>query len=140
MQTARIVQAVVLMIIVALAASCTASKEYSSKLFNPRNVNFKDSQAVALRFLELYSLQSENEGWVSTDIIMGRDTGSKTLALDKLAKVFPAVSVLKDSIAINKEEKTTPVLVETKPIPAADQPIARNINPGEVRNKRTREK
>ena len=33
MQTARIVQAVVLMMIVALAASCAASKEYTSKLF-----------------------------------------------------------------------------------------------------------
>ena len=44
---------------------------------------------MALRFLELDNSQSENEDWVSTDIIMGRDTGNKTLALDKLAKTFP---------------------------------------------------
>ena len=93
MQTTRILQAVVLMTVVAIAASCAASKEYSSKLFSPRNENVKDSQAIALRFLELDDLQSEKDGWVTTDIIMGRDTGSKTVALDNLAKIFPAACV-----------------------------------------------
>ena len=37
MQTTRIVQAVILMMIVAMAASCAASKEYTSKLFAPRS-------------------------------------------------------------------------------------------------------
>jgi hypothetical protein len=148
MKTARIVQAVTLMLVVALAASCAATKEYSSKLFSPRNENGKDSQATALRFLELDSLQSEKEGWVTTDIIMGRDTVSKTLALDKLAKIFPVVPVANDTVATSKDEKTTPVMVETKPIPAvetkpipvADHPIAKNYDPTEVRNKKTREK
>jgi hypothetical protein len=140
MQTTRIVQAVVLMMIVALAASCAASKEYSSKLFRPRIETLKDSQSAALRFLDLDSLQSEKEGWVTTDIIMGRDTGSKTIALDKLAKTFPAVPAVIDTAATGKEEKTIQILVETKPLPAADLPIARNINPGEIRNKRIREK
>lgn len=147
MQTARIVQAVVLMIIVALAASCAASKEYSSKLFSPRNEEVKDSQATALRFLELESLQSEKDGWVTTDIIMGRDTGSKTNALDKLAKTFPSATAVMDTVASVREElpagkegKTNPVIMETKAVAAADQPIAKNYNPGEVRNKKTREK
>ena len=35
MQTVRLLQAVALMLIVALAASCTATKEYTSKLFAP---------------------------------------------------------------------------------------------------------
>ena len=139
MQTTRILQAVVLMMIVAVAASCAASKEYSGKLFSPRNENVKDGRATTLRFLELDSLQSEKDGWVTTDIIMGRDTVSKTLALDKLAKVFPAVSAMKDTATTGKEEKTTPVMVETKPIPAADQPIAKNYDPTEVRNKKTRD-
>jgi hypothetical protein len=140
MQTARILQAVVLMMIVALAASCAASKEYSSKLFKPRNESVKDNQATTLRFLELDSLQSEKDGWVTTDIIMGRDTGSKTMALDKLAKVFLPVSAVKDTVITSKkDEKTTPVMVETKPIPATDQPIAKNYDPTEVRNKKTRD-
>ncbi len=146
MQTTRILQAVVLMMIVAVAASCAASKEYSSKLFSPRNENVKDSQATVLRFLELDSLQSEKDGWVTTDIIMGRDTSSRTLALDKLAKIFPAVSAVRDTVATSKEDlpagetgKTIPVIVETKPLPAADQPIAKNYDPIEVRNKKTRD-
>lgn len=141
MQTKGILQAVIFMIVVALVASCAASKEYSSKLFSPRNETGKDNQAKALRFLELDGLQSEKDGWVTTDIIMGRDTGSKTMALDKLAKVFPAVSAVRDTTATtSKEEKTTPVYVETKPATVADQPIAKNYDPTEVRNKKTREK
>jgi len=84
MQTTRMVQAVVLMMIVAIAASCAASKQYTSKLFAPRIPVAKDSQAIALRFLEIDSADTEKEGWVSTDIIMGRDTVSQTLAAYKL--------------------------------------------------------
>ncbi len=147
MQTKRILQAAVLMMVVVFAASCTATKEYSSKLFSPRIELGKDSSATALRFLELDNLQSEDEGWVSTDIIMGRDTASKTLALDKLAKTLPAIPVTKDSVIARKEDlpagqtgKTIPIVVDAKPVPATEQPIARNINPGETRDKRTREK
>ena len=140
MQTKGILQAVILITVVALVPSCAATKEYSSKLFSPRNEEIKNNPATALRFLELDSLQSESEGWVSTDIIMGRDTGNKAAALDKLAKVFPAVPAAKDTVTVSKEEKTTPVYVETKPIPVVEQPIAKNYDPTEVRNKKTREK
>ena len=92
MQTSRILQAVALMLIVALAASCAASKEYASKIF-PTKTAEKDSQAVALRFLELDKLEPDQENWVTTDIIMGRDTGNKTAALDKLSETFPATGV-----------------------------------------------
>lgn len=140
MQISRILQAVVLMMIVALAASCAASKEYSSKLFSPRNENIKDSIATALRFLELENLQTEKEGWVSTDIIMGRDTGSKTLALDNLAKIFPAASVPKDTTVLVKDESSIPILVETTAKPVIEQPIIINSGPTTVRTKKTREK
>lgn len=139
MQIARILQVVVLIMIVALAASCAASKEYSSKLFSPRDENVNDSQSIALRFLDLENLQSEKEGWVSTDIIMGRDTISKTLALDNLAKIFTASSASKDTVVIVKDEKSAPVYVETKPISTTDQPIVRINDPASVRNKTTRE-
>jgi len=147
MQIKGILQTVVLMLIVALAASCAATKEYSSKLFSPRDDTMKDSQAAALRFLELDSLQSEKEGWVTTDIIMGRDTGSNTLALDKLAKTFPAVNAVIDTNGIIKEDlsagqtgKTTQIVAETKPVTASGQPIAKNFDPGGVRVKKTRDK
>ena len=141
MQTKRIVQAVVLIIIVATAASCAASKEYTSKLFTPRIPVAKDSQAVALRFLEIDNADTEKEGWVSTDIIMGRDTVSKTFALDKFTKVYPASTAATDSIVKTGQVKATPVVVtESKPLSEVSVPVAKNANPGEVRTKKTREK
>ena len=136
MQTTRIGQAVILMMIVAMAASCAASKEYTSKLFAPRTPVVTDSQSIALRFLNLDSAETNTEGWVTTDIIMGRDTISNTLALDKLSKTFPVVT---DTVAKTEQIKTSAVVNETKAIPVESVPVAKNINPGEVRSKRTRE-
>ena len=139
MQTVRIGQAVVLIMIVAIAASCAASKEYSSKLFAPRVPTAKDSQAVALRFLDLENIDADTEDWVTTDIIMGRDTVSKTLALDKFTKIFPASPAAMDSSAKNEQTKTIPVIAAAKPVIAESEPVAKNANAGEVRNKKTRE-
>ncbi len=139
MQKIRIGQAVALMMVVAMAASCAASKEYTSKLFTPRIPSAQDSQTVALRFLDFDSAETNKEGWVTTDIIMGRDTVSNTLALDKLSKVFPAATTTTaDSVAKTDPAKTTAVHAQTKSIPAESEPVAKNINPGEVRNKKTR--
>lgn len=144
MQTTRIVQAVILMLIVAMAASCAASKDYTSKLFAPRVVEAKDSLATAkvLRFLDIDSNYTDNEGWVTTDIIMGRDTVSNTLALDNLAKIYPAakaITVKTDSVNNNDKAKSAPVFTEVKPILVESEPVARNASPGTVRTKRTRE-
>ena len=68
MQTARILQAVALMLVVALAASCATSNQYVSKLFGPRPDVAKDTQQL-VRFLELDSLNAHEEEWVKTDII-----------------------------------------------------------------------
>jgi hypothetical protein len=174
MQTARIVQAVVLMMIVAVAASCAASKQYTSKLFAPRTPVVKDSQpAVAsLRFLELDKVEGDQSDWVSTDIIMGRDTANQTLALDKFAETFPAAPVANNNnvkteqpattavaeknpaaeksvvskknakvknVKKGEQPKVVPVPSETIPEEAETVPVARNLNTGEVRAKRTRD-
>jgi hypothetical protein len=138
MQTGRIVQAVILMMIVALAASCATSKEYTSKLFAPRTPVVKDSQAIALRFLNTDSADTDKEGWVSTDIIMGRDTANNTKALDKLAKTFPVTAPV-DTTIKSDQAKSAPVVAEAKTVPAEGEPVAKVIKPGEVRNKRTRD-
>lgn len=140
MQTTRIVQAVILMMVVAMAASCAASKEYTSKLFAPRIPVAKDTQAVAaLRFLDIDSAGADKDGWVTTDIIMGRDTVSNTLALDKFSKFFPASPVTADTAAKKPELKTTTAVAVAKPLPVANEPVAKNLDAGEVRTKRTRE-
>lgn len=115
MQTAKIVQAVILMIIVALAASCTPGKEYASKLFRSRQPANKDTQAVAIRFLETEndSLPDNKTKWVRNE---------KTVATD--------------TAAISKSE---PVITETKPVPPQTEPVVKTSKPGEVRTKRTRD-
>jgi hypothetical protein len=159
MQTARIVQAVILMMIVALAASCAASKEYSSKLFAPRTPVIKDSQVVALRFLDLDKVEPNQDNWVTTDIINGKDTTSQTLALDNLAKTLPAIPVSgeKEKFATKKEDKLTidkmaktssPANEKEKPIvrkenkitPVETEPVAKSTtSPDGTRIKSTRE-
>ena len=138
MQISRIVQAVMLMMIVALAASCAASKDYTSKLFPLRTPVVKDSQVLSLRFLELDKLEPNAENMVSTDVIMGRDTAISSVALDNLANTLPAKP---DSAIKTSTAKTNPVvLTDKKIISAESEPVARSSKPGEVRTKRTREK
>lgn len=148
MQSARILQAVVLMLIVALAASCAATKEYTSKIFPPRGYSSKDSmqtaKAVPLRFLDTDSNETNQEGWVTTDIIMGRDSSGSTAALDKLALTIPA-NPIKPAADSLKKTDTIPntretILVQTKASSPEILPVAKNANPGEVRNKRSRDK
>ncbi|MDZ4795177.1 MAG: hypothetical protein SGI83_12930 [Bacteroidota bacterium] len=140
MQTGRIIQGVILMMIVAMAASCAASKEYSSKLFSPRVPLAKDSHSLAatLRFLNIDSVDTDKEGWVTTDIIMGRDTVN-TVALDKLATTYPAALTAKDTVTKNIASKAPIVITDVKTTPVESAPVAKNANPGEVRNKKIRE-
>jgi len=119
-------QAVILMGVVVIASSCAATKEYTSKLFKPAEAAAKDSQAVALRFLELDGLDGDQENWVSTDIIKGKDSTSATGELDRLAEIKPATP---DSTLLPKQE----------PKPVTGVPVARKVNPGEVREKRVRD-
>lgn len=112
MQTARIVQAVIIMMVVAMAASCASTKEYTSKLFMPKEVQIRDTQALAIRFLDLDEAEINKENWVSTDIINGKDTTVSTLALDKLAESIPVASSKKvkmDSVAVKNETTSAPV-------------------------------
>jgi hypothetical protein len=142
MQTARMVQAVILMLIVALAASCAVSKEYSSKLFAPRTPLVKDSQNLATipRFLELDKLEMNPENMVSTDIITGRDTLGNTIALDNMAKTFPVISDTVSTVTKYPKTDSTIIVAEKKIKPEETEPVAKSSKPGEVRNKRTREK
>ncbi len=139
MQTARLVQAVIVMLIVALVASCAASKQYSSKLFAPRIETQKDSQSLALRFLEIDNNEKSTEDWVTTDIIRGIDTSLSTTSLDNLAKILPS-EIKKDSVPVkNSDKPVEPVVTETKTNKPTDEPVARTTNTNGVRSKKTRE-
>ena len=136
MQTVRILQAVKITMIMGLIASCSASKEYSTKLFAPRTPLVKDSQLIAFKFLELDNLEKDKDNLVSTDVIMGRDTATNTETLDNLAKTFPS-----KTDASNKSDKikTPREIAEYKMIITDSVAVAKSSNPGDVRNKRTRD-
>jgi len=136
MRTAGIGQAVIFMSLIIIAASCATTKEYSSKLFPPRVPIEKDNQATVLRFLDLDHVEADKSGWVTTDIIMGRDTTNKSLALDKLSQVFPS-STNSASTTQGSGKTTTPAAAKT--VEENSEPVASNIKQGEVRTKRTRE-
>ena len=132
MQIPRLLQAVTLMVVAIVAVSCAASKEYSSKLFGPRPEPAKDTQAVALRFLELDKLESTDEGWVDTKLIkdsVWRD-GVSSGTGEALAK--QPVESSKQAEKVVKERTEEPV-VET-------EPVAKTTNSNGTRSKTTREK
>lgn len=142
MQTVRILQAVVLMLIVALAASCASTKEYTSKLFAPREALVKDSQATALRFLEMGDAETNTADWVSTDIIMGRDTTSSTAALDNFSRTFPplpAATSTKPRIDTTSAPKESKETIMAKTPAAKDEPVVRSGSMTGVRDKKSRE-
>lgn len=89
MQITRLVQAVILMLIVAMAAGCAAGKEYTRKVFASRDsIEVVDSSKLTIRFLELESLETKDEGWVSTDIIMAEIRAAKQQPLIIWQKYF----------------------------------------------------
>ena len=125
MRSTRILQAVTMMLVVATAVSCAASKEYTSKIFPTKTTTLKDTQAVALRFLDLDQLDGDPADWVTTDIIKGKDSTSATYHLDKLARSLPASP---DTTLLPKTESKT----------VQSAPVAKQL-PGEVRTKKVRE-
>ena len=136
MKSIRIFKSVIFIMIVGIVASCAASKDYSGKLFAPRTPSIKDSQEIALRFLILDKLEINNENMVSTDLIMGRDTGMNTVALDNFTNTFPLVDDTTNKSFIMKRTK---YLSENKVISADSIAVAKSSNTGEIRNKRTRD-
>lgn len=117
-------QAVIFVPVAALAMGCSATREYTGKLFKPAQA-VVDSQQTALRFLDLESLEKDQGDWVSTDAIRGVDT-TDTRVIDGLAEIRPASG---DSSLLRKK----PVAAET------GEPVARKPVAGEVREKRVRE-
>lgn len=137
MQTLRILQAVALMMVVAMAASCAAGKEYAGKIFPNRDTVLKNSPDLVLRFLETDTTNEQDENWVTTDIIMGRDTSFKTTALDNFSRVFPATvaaRTITDTVT-TKDIKS----IAAKPVVQVEEAVAKNHFPNEVRIRKSRD-
>lgn len=112
MQTTKIIQAVILMLIVALAASCAAGKQYSALVFGPRAPVVKDSQPRPVRFLGI-----EEE--------------------DSLSEVKPLMALEKKPETKDSMPTIPPAKEVSKPTPVTE-PVVKTGNSGGVRTKRTR--
>ena len=128
MQTVRILQAVVLMTLLALAASCAVTKAYTAKVFRPSAPPAADSTAREIRFLAMGDSSETDSSLVSTDLINGRDTTAALAGPSMLSQ--PAV----DSSAVKKDTvaRVEPVILATR-----ENPVAKPDTRGS-RQKRTR--
>lgn len=113
MQAVRLLQAAILMIVLALAASCATSKDYTSRLFGARPELQKEPEFLSVQFLELDSAVINNKDWVTTDIINGKETINNTAALDNLSLSLPATSQKSTTDTIGKIQ-TVKMLPEAK--------------------------
>src|SRR5687768_11116651 len=139
MQTARMLQAAGLMLIVALAAGCTTSKQYTSKLYGPRTEKAKDPAEYAIKFLELESLNRQEEGWVTTDIL-SKDSSAVANSIEVIADAgkLPA----KEPVVAETKNKSVsvPDIPDIKKVADTQEPVARTSTQNGTRNKTTREK
>ncbi len=111
MQTSKIIQAVILMMILAMAASCAAGRQYSEKVFGPRNSPAKEPATAKVRFL-------------------GADEEADSSNLQTLTKPVTTADSAYSVIPTNKPVKINPDTVV---------PVIRSGNSGGVRTKRTRD-
>jgi hypothetical protein len=134
MQTMKIVQAVALMLVVALAASCAASKEYASRLFGPKPVAVKDSPTIAMRFLELDQLR-DSSGWVSTSLV-NDSSGMEDAEPEVLISKKTTDSTVRSAPVV---KKAAPAETPVKDTISTSEPVAKSNPVNGVRNKKTRE-
>jgi hypothetical protein len=140
MQTVRILQAVLVMVVIALLASCATSKEYVGKILKPRDTPepvLAKKEPRPVRFLEFDSTSEETETWVKTwiegdsAVVEGNDIKTEPLVI---AKTSPAPT----SPVIKTPAKTDTIVAE-KVTPILPDPVARTGNPDGTRTKKTRE-
>ncbi len=136
MQTARILQAVVLLLILAMAASCATSNAYVNKLFKPRNAPEEEvakKEPRPIKFLEFDSTDQETEAWVKDWINSNDKQDSSVVGMKPIVK--------SDSIVVVKAtaKKDTAIVMPVKPEPIPEEPVARTTTNGGVRNKAKRD-
>ena len=119
MKSAAALQAVIVMLLVASAASCEVAKEYSTRVFKPTAPGKKsDSTGTALRFMEFDSGNA-------ADSIDLKDLFTKD------AKDSDTAAPVKDTL------KTEPMVIENKNI--SKEPPADGTKRSTTRSKKVRQ-
>jgi len=118
MKSAGAIQVVIILLLVASAASCEVAKEYSTRVFKPI-VPQKDSTVTSLKFMQF---DSEN----ASDSIDLKDFASKEV-----------IEAEKTELAKDTLSKTVAPVIENKEV-VKSQPIDASKR-GATRNKRVRQ-
>ena len=119
MKSTDAIQVVIILLLVAFAASCEVAKEYSTRVFKPTSQKRPDSTVTALKFMQF---DSEN----ASDSIDLKDFASKEIKETEKTE-FP-----KDTTS-----KTETPVIENKEV-VKNQPIDASKR-GATRNKRVRQ-
>ena len=120
MKSAGAIQVVIILLLVASAASCEVAKEYSTRVFKPTIPQKKsDSSAAALKFMQF---DSEN----ASDSVDLKDFVSKEINEPEKAGLPKDTTSKTESLVIENKE-----VVKSQPIDATKR--------GAKRNKRVRQ-
>ena len=119
MKSAGAIQVVIILLLVASAASCEVAKEYSTRVFKPTMAQKRpDSTATALKFM-----QFDNEN--ASDSIDLKDLASKEIKETEKTQLPKDTTKTENPVIENKE------VVKSQPIDATKR--------GATRNKRVRQ-
>ncbi len=129
MQNPGKLQAVIILLVMAIASGCAATREYTSKLFKPATTATPDSQGIALRFLELDELEGDQENWVNVDALKGGDSLADMITIEKIDRLAAVKPAVPDSGLLKKSE----------PGPLEKESLVKKAANGGVREKRVRE-
>ena len=129
MITSKKIQRLLTVISIISLISCTASKEYTSKIFQPRSedtINKSVAKNTNLKFLE-QETEVENRDMIDTQILTGNK--NDTITLDAIA-INNKMNT--DSIAFTKKN------MNDKKSDSINQQVVVIPKAGGVRNKKTR--
>src|SRR5678815_2552308 len=114
MKSADAIQVVIILLLVAFAASCEVAKEYSTRVFKPTSQKRTDSTVTALKFMQF---DSEN----ASDSIDLKDFVNKEINETQKTEL-PKDTTSKPDVAINENKE----VVKNQPADATKRGATRN--------------
>ncbi|MFM2338334.1 MAG: hypothetical protein RL115_1527 [Bacteroidota bacterium] len=115
MQVTRIIQAAILMVMIALAASCSSSKEFIGKIFPAKDTtSYTPHLAIKQpRFLQINNSELDSTGWIRSKPYSANDTIINT-SVNIVQKAAP-VTIVDSSNKMPSKKEMAPVEVFNKP-------------------------
>ncbi|MEN9548027.1 MAG: hypothetical protein RIR12_618 [Bacteroidota bacterium] len=113
-QVTRIIQAAILMLMIALAASCSSAKEFIGKIFQAKDTTSHTAHLAIKqpRFLEINNSELDSMSWLPSKLYSANDTIINT-SVNIVQKTAPAIIVDSNNKFSGKKERA-PVEIVNK--------------------------